>query len=519
MSTGLAEPPLLTGAARWTVVFTLLLSALAYTVSTRGTVLQTNQITQAFDLDRYKVQWITGPEGVVGLTAIFASIYFLRVFGPRRMYIAGAACLGLGALGTTLASNGWQAGVAGVVRSCAGLYAIPGLTLLQQLTPRRKALAMSIYLAMVYGGQVVAEPLGGLVDFHPSWRTMFAVIAVCSGWFVLCALCLLPDDRPAHKPDKPFDWLGAILFAAGLGLCFFIFYRGNYLGWLVSTPICIALVAFGVVTGLYIWRELVAPEPFMSLSGFTYRTVCLTMLAAAFWGASMYGMAIQLPHYLVLRGYEHWKTGWVTLPMSLVLTATMVLGAFIVKRTWMVWTLRLGLAGMTVLGFWLSRVDLYTSWQWLMAVTMGWGFCAGICLPVIARLVYEGQPAEQVATTGAMKFFMRAFGGTVGILLAGVFLDQAATWGLDYVRTSMTLGQGALQVTEPAILNHMVRRGSAPPEAAAQTEALIGYWVNLHAQIIGYRAALHLCARASAVGLAISCFISRKKEISVLDAG
>src|SRR5262249_27964140 len=160
------------------------------------------------------------------------------------------------------------------------------------------------------------------------------------------------------------------------------------------------------------------PEPFMSLLGFTYQTVALTMLSAACWGAAMYGVSIQLPRYLLLRGYEHWKVGWVTLPMSLVLVATMVLGAFIVQRTTIVWTLRLGLAGMTALGFWLSRVDLYTSWQWLMAVTCAWAFCAGICLPAIARLVYEGQPPEQAATTGAMKFFVRSFGGTVGILLA-----------------------------------------------------------------------------------------------------
>jgi MFS family permease len=519
MSTGPVEPPVLTGAARWTVVFTVLLSALVYTINTRGTVLQTNQIIQAFDLDRYKAQWITAPEGVVGMTAIFTAIYFVKVFGVRRMYIAGAACLGLGALGTTLAGNGWQEAVAGVVRSGAGLYAIPGLMLLQQLLPRHKVLAMSIYLALVYGGQVLAEPLGSLLAFHPSWRAMFAGIAVCSAWFIVCGLCLFPDDRPARKPEKPFDWPGALLFAVGLALFFFILYRGNYLGWLVSTPICVALVAFGVVTAVYVWRQIVAPEPFMRLSGFTYRTVCLTMLTAACWGASLYGVAIQLPEYLLLRGYEHWKAGWVTLPMSLVLTATMVLGGFIVQRTEMVWTLRLGLAGMTVLGFWLSRADLYSSWQWLMAVTTAWGFCAGICLPVIARLVYEGQPPEQAATTGAMKFFVRAFGGTVGILLAGVQLDQAAAWGLDYVRTSMTLGQGALEVTEPAIVDHMVRRGSAPPEAAAQTEALIGHWVNLHARVIGYRAALHLCALASAVGLAIACFISRQKEISVLDAG
>jgi hypothetical protein len=139
-------------------------------------------------------------------------------------------------------------------------------------------------------------------------------------------------------------------------------------------------------------------------------------------------------------------------------------------------------------------------------------------LPAIGRLVYEGQLPDAISSTGAMKFFMRGFGGTAGVLLAGVVLDRAAAWGLDFVRTSMTPGQGALQVLEPPIQDHLARHGSAPPEAAAQTRAVLGSWVHLHAQIIGYRVALRLCAYASTAGLILAFFIRTRKEFSVLDA-
>jgi MFS family permease len=517
MSTGAAQTPL-TGAARWTVVATLLGGDFVYTLNSKGTILQTGQIVQDFALDRYRVQWITGPEGIVGLVAIFAAIHFMKVFGIRRVYLAGAICLALGSLGTVLARTPWQLGIAGLVRSGTGLYAIPGLTLMMQLLPRRKGLAYCCVLAMVYGGQVVAEPLGSLVEYHPSWRALFVALGVCAGWLILCAFFLFPDDRPAQKPDTPFDWPGVVLFAAGLGLVFFLLYRGNYLGWLVSTPIWLGFAALALVVGLFVWRELVAPEPFIGLVAFTYRTIAFTMLTAACWSASLYGVAIQLPQYMLMRGYEHVKTGWVTLPMSLVLLATMVVGGCVRDRAWYVWMLRLGLAGMTVLGLVLARVDYYTAWQWLMAVTCAWAFCAGVCLPAIGRLAYEGQRPEQASATGAMKFFTRSFGATVGVLMAGILLDRAATWGLDFIRDSITLGQGALEVTEPAIRDYMVRHGSTPPEAAAQAEALLGHWVNLHAQVIGYRVALRFCAYASALGMVLSFFISRRKEFSTFDA-
>ena len=90
-------------------------------------------------------------------------------------------------------------------------------------------------------------------------------------------------------------------------------------------------------------------------------------------------------------------------------------------------------------------------------------------------------------------------------------------WGLDFVRDSVVPGQGALQADVPLIRDHLVRHGSASPAAAAQADAVLGYWVNLHAQVIGYRRALRFCAYLSAVGLIVACFIHRRKEISVFD--
>jgi hypothetical protein len=79
-------------------------------------------------------------------------------------------------------------------------------------------------------------------------------------------------------------------------------------------------------------------------------------------------------------------------------------------------------------------------------------------------------------------------------------------------------GPGTLQVVEPALRTHMAHHGSAPAAAAAQTDALLGTWVDLHALVIGYRSGLRFCAYLSAGGLVLSCFISRRKEFSVFDA-
>jgi hypothetical protein len=519
MSASATEQALPTGAQKWTIIGALLVGAFVFSLNSRGSVLESAVIVQAFALDRYKIQWITGAEGVAGLTALFAGIYLLKVFGTRRVFLLGTVCLAAGALGESLARTPWELGVAGVVRSCAGFYSIPGLTLLQRLVPGRARFAYCTYLTLVFGGQVMVEPVGALVAFNPSWRALYASIGACGVALILIALFLFPDDRPERRPEHGFDFAGAGLFMVIYGLVFFLLYRGNYLGWRVSTPIWAAAAGGLAALALFLWRELIAPEPFLHLGAFAFRTVALAMLASGFWCAAMYGVAIQLPNCLLVLGYEHWKTGWVILPMGVIVLTAMFLGGFVRQRGALVWLYRVGLAGMTVVGLWLARIDIYTPWQWVMGVSSLWAVFAGLCMSPVSQLTFEGQPPAAAGATGGMKFFMRSFNGTVGILLAAVFIDQGSWWGLDFVRDSIVQGQGAVQADVPAIRDHLARHGSAPEAATAQGEAVLGYWVNLHAQVIGYRTGLRCCAFFSAIGLVVSLFISRRKEISIFDSG
>lgn len=519
MSASAAEEALPTGVQRWTILGTLLVAAFVFSLNARGSILESQVIIQAFALDRYKIQWVTGLEGVAGLTSLFSAIYLMKVFGARRVFLLGTACLAVGAVGEALARTPLELGVTGVLRSCAGFLTIPGLTTFQRLMPGRIRFIYCTWLALVYGGQVIVESVGALLAFNPSWRALYAGIGACGVVLILFALCLFPDDRPRQGPEHGFDFAGAGLFMVSFGLILFLLYRGNYLGWRVSTPIWAAAAGVLAALALFTWRELVAPEPFLHLGAFAFWTVALTMLASAFWCAALYGVAIQLSNCLLVLGYEHWKTGWVILPMGLIVLGAMFLGGFVRQRGALVWLYRVGLAGMTVVGLWLARIDIYTPWQWVMGASSLWAVFAGMPMSPIAQLTFEGQPPALAGATGAMKFFMRSFNGTVGILLAGVLIDQGAWWGLDFVRDAIVQGQGAVQADVPGIRDHLVRHGSTPAEAVAQGEAVLGHWVNLHAQVIGYRTGLRFCAWLSAAGLVVSCFIHRRKEPSIFDAG
>src|SRR5262245_3000571 len=332
MSASPAGQTLPTGVQKWTIVGTTLVAAFVFSLNARGSVLESPVIVQAFALDRYKVQWVTGAEAVAGLTSLLASIYLIKLVGARRVFLLAAACLTAGCLGEVLARTPRELLVAGTIRSCAAFYSIPALTILQRCLPGHSRFGYCTFLALVFGGQVTVEPIGALLAFNPSWRTLFLALGVCGACLVLVALFIFPDDRPARGPEHGFDFAGAALFVAFFGLVLFLLYRGNYLGWRVSTPIVTAAGAVLVALAIFIWRQLVAAEPFLHLGGFAFRTVALAMLASGFWCAAMYGVAVQLPNCLLALGYEHWKTGRVMLPMGLIVVAVMVLGGFVRHR-------------------------------------------------------------------------------------------------------------------------------------------------------------------------------------------
>ncbi len=59
-------------------------------------------------MDHYKIQWITGLEGMAGLISLFASIYLVKVFGARRVFLLGAVCLAVGAWANRWRERPWN---------------------------------------------------------------------------------------------------------------------------------------------------------------------------------------------------------------------------------------------------------------------------------------------------------------------------------------------------------------------------------------------------------------------------
>jgi hypothetical protein len=328
-------------------------------------------------------------------------------------------------------------------------------------------------------------------------------------WLIVYGALVLPRDAPP-APAGRFDWAGASLLAAITGLAVFICYRGQYLGWFDSLTVSLAMLALPAALLLFAWREIMAPRPLLSPGLFRHATGTLATITSVFWNAALAALAVVVTRYLTVCGFQTWQAGLILAAAGLVSLLTMFLGSLFAQHARPHFTLGLlwlGLAGMTAFIAWLSFVDITAPWHRVLGGTILAGAFAGLALgPTIAFMVRDQSPAEELRVR-ASKFFLRFFGGSLGILLAGVIFATGINTAHESLRLGMIPGLDPTHQLRRTIEAHAIQRGSSAPEATAQAAMMLDAWVRQNARVMGYQTTLRWVAVFSLAALAVALAI------------
>lgn len=493
--------------AKWPWLVMVNCALMAYVACTSGMVLQFDLIVQTVISDRWRYQWVTGPATVIHLLFLAVMFALPNWLGLRRAFILGAACMMLGAAGSALATNPWQMAAAQIVMAGTPLMLVPSLVTTMRVTGPH---GRYVFLSVAFGAGMICEGLGGLLAFNPSWRAMFVGCALMGLWLIVYAAVALPADAPAAAPSESFDWAGAALLAAITGLAVFICYRGQYLGWFDNLAISLSILALPVAAMLFAWRELVAARPLLSPGLFLHVTGTLATLTSFFWNAALAALAVVVARYLTACGFQTWQAGLILAAAGVVSLLMMFLGSVFAQHASPRSTLALlwlSLAGMTAFTVWLSFVDITAPWHRVLAGTVLAGAFGGLALgPTIAFMVRDQSPAEELRVR-ASKFFLRFFGGSLGILLAGVIFATGINTAHESLRLGMIPGLEPTHQLRRTVENHAIQRGSSVPEATTQATALLDAWIHQNAVVMGYQTTLRWVAVSSLAALAVALLI------------
>ena len=201
------------------------------------------------------------------------------MFGRVRLYVLGFAVFTVGSLICGFSESGIELVAFRLVQAVGAgfLFSNSAAIITDAFPPNERGRALGINQVSIVVGAVSGLVLGGIITSTIGWRWIFFVnVPIGLVATVRARLDLHEIARPEAKPR--IDWLGNILFAAGLT----VLLLGVTLGALgeMSGPVAIASVVFGLaMIGVFLWTEAHEASPMLDLSLFQNRAFAMSALS------------------------------------------------------------------------------------------------------------------------------------------------------------------------------------------------------------------------------------------------
>jgi MFS family permease len=376
---------------------------------------------------------------VAGYTVAYAVLLvtgarFGDILGHRRMFRAGVLLFTLASLGCGLAPS---AGLLIGLRFAQGVGAavmIPQVLSLIQRTytsPGPRARAMSLYAAVISGGAVLGQVIGGLLIsadlFGSTWRPIF-LVNVPVGMAVLAFSRLLPDGRDLS--GRALDLPGlAVLTPAVLALVLPLV-LGQPLGWPAwGWALLAASVAGFVMLALVEHRvgarggQPILPRALLGLPGVTAGIGGLFVTMVVF-GGWLFGFVLELQAGL---GDSALRAGLTFAPAAVAFALVSLNWQRVPARYHAglaVTGLVLNGAGLLVLGLLLRSGGTGGGWVYVAAAVAGAGM-AGTFGPLMTR-VLSRVPVAIAADASGVIVTVNQLGIVVGVATFGtLYLNLA----------------------------------------------------------------------------------------------
>lgn len=367
-------------------------------------------------------------------------------FGPKRLYLIGAALTGIAGLTGMLAPNLGFLIAARVVLGLGTCAGYPAAMYLIRSESRRTGIdsPAGVLTALAVATQTIAvigPTLGGLLIALDGWRATFAVnIPLGVACLVLGAL-VLPKHVPAAGASARLhiDIPGILLFAATLvSLLLFLMDVRVDLLWLLGIS---AVAAAG-----FAWWERRTADPFIDVRVFASNGPLMVTYARAVVAATV--------SYSFLYGVTQWLEAGRGLSASvagLVLLPTFAVGIVVSTVTGRRPEIRAKLVVGAVAQLIACALLLFATadaaiW-FLIVIAVAFGIPQGLVnLAIQNTLYHQADPARIGASSGLLRTFMY-LGAMLASSAGGAFYGTtASTHGLHELAVFMLVAAGILFV-------------------------------------------------------------------------
>ena len=354
------------------------------------------------------------------------------LWGHARLFRAGLALFTLASLACGLAPTTAALIAFRLVQGAGSAAMMPQVLSLIQRTfeGRARLKAMSLYTAVISGGAVAGQVLGGLIIsadlFGSNWRLCFLVNVPIGAAVLLASLRILPKDK--GEPGRGLDPLGVAVLTPTVLAFVLPLVMGHeehwpLWGWLLLGASALGLGLFGYVE----WRvgrrggTPIIPGRVLRHEGFAVSvgTVFLCMVLML---GLMFSITLHLQGAL---GFSALDSGLAFVPQAFALFLV-AMNWRRVPRRWFVSEVVFGFlltaASLVGLALALRHGGTGGSARWILMTTLGFGL--GFAFSPLMGLMLSRVPLRDAADASGVIATLTQIGQVTGVATVGtLFLD------------------------------------------------------------------------------------------------
>jgi EmrB/QacA subfamily drug resistance transporter len=297
------------------------------------------------------------------------------------------------------------------------------------IPPRDRGRYQGLIGAVFGAASILGPAVGGFIVDNTTWRWIFYV-NVPVGAAALGVIAATMPRRAAHA-DRSIDWVGAALLAlSSTSLLLGLVWGGRQYPW-SSGHVVGSLVAAVIVFALFLVYERRVPETILPFGLIRNRIVAASLICMTLVGMAMFGTISYVPLFVQgVIGTSATSSGVVLTPLMLgAVTASFLSGQWVSRSGRTRPNALVGPIVLTAGLVLLWRMNVHTTNGQAARDMVLTGIGLGLMMQIFVLAVQNAVPRAAIGSATAMTQFARSIGGTLGVALMGVIVNQGLPSG------------------------------------------------------------------------------------------
>jgi EmrB/QacA subfamily drug resistance transporter len=392
---------------------------------TAAVVVALPAIHAEFNASIEELQWAVTAFYIPETALLIAAGRIADVFGRKRMFLLGAALFAIGSIVAAAAPTA-EVLIGGIAISGVGggLLLPSSMSILTNVfTGARRGTAIGLWGAATELISGVGVVVGGILTGELDWRWIFVVSAAIVIVVGTLAVRGAPESRDPNAV-RQVDVPGVAVLAIALTALTLALIQGATWGW-GSTAIVALLVGAIALFATFAITERRSSHPIIDFGFFRRRNFAGATIVIFCLDFSFGALLFFLPLYFQeILGYDPVEAGVLLLPLTGLMVLGSPLGGRVAARTGPRPPIVAGLASMAIGIYWISTLDLGTTFSDLIVPTSMMGFGVGFSLTPMNLAAMNAVSRRHAGLASGMLVTLSGLGATLGVAVTGALFNE-----------------------------------------------------------------------------------------------